>query len=316
MAGSALLSTAASGSVQANVGFERVPVTLDDGAVRLQEVSVRGTCVSASAWTGILCRAYALRTSERAATPFLENGVPVFLEIVTFRPLQAGPYPTLVFHHGSTGNGDIPSLFRETYVNEAVARSFTGRGYQVVFPQRRGRGQSDGLYDEGFEPDRSRYSCAAPLALPGIERALADADVALDHVRVRSDVVADRTWVSGHSRGGLLAIVQSARRPGAYRGVVNFVGGWLGEGCGDAASVNRATLLRGAPSPSPTLWLYAENDPFYSVPFSRGHFDAFRAAGGRGEFRVFTPQPGTNGHYFLDDATLWGAAVEAFLAAN
>ncbi len=41
----------------------------------------------------------------------------------------------------------------------------------VAFPQRRGRGQSDGLYDEGFKPDRSSYSCQEDLTLGGAERA-------------------------------------------------------------------------------------------------------------------------------------------------
>ena len=53
----------------------------------------------------------------------------------------------------------------------------------VLFAQGRGRGQSDGLYDEGFERDRSRYACRPELAIPGLDRPVADLDVVMTHVR-------------------------------------------------------------------------------------------------------------------------------------
>jgi len=56
----------------------------------------------------------------------------------------------LLFHHGSTGKGDDPSRFISTVTSPALAKFFNDRGWMVMFPQRRGRGKSDGLYDEGF----------------------------------------------------------------------------------------------------------------------------------------------------------------------
>jgi predicted acyl esterase len=88
----------------------------------------------------------------------VEAGQSVGQEVVIYTPLSAGPYPTLVFHQGSTGGGDDPSLFGQTYESEALAFYFAERGWLELFPQRRGRGRSGGLYDEGFTPDRSRYS--------------------------------------------------------------------------------------------------------------------------------------------------------------
>lgn len=260
------------------------------------------------------CEPFATKSTERAPTPFTEGGVPVTLEVVVFEPLSPGPHPLVIFHHGSTGNGDDPASFRVTTVREPAARFFATRGWAIAFPQRRGRGTSGGTYDEGFEPDRSRYSCRQELALPGVERALQDADAALEHLRRRPGIDASRILLAGHSRGGILAIAQAGRRPDAVMGAANFAGGWLGEACVDAVAVNRAVSAMGAASPHPTAWLYAAADPFYSLDHSRGNFAAFVAAGGRGEYLEYQRAPGLDGHFLVDDPGLWEADLAAFLA--
>ena len=145
-------------------------------------------CDPGSAYEGSECRVFATHSVERVPTPWTENGRPLTLELVVYRPLGVGPFPTLVFHHGSTGNGDDPALFRQTFTSETVAQAFADQGWMVLFPQRRGRGASDGVYDEGFEADRSRYSCRPALALAGLARALDDAEVVHQHVISRPDV--------------------------------------------------------------------------------------------------------------------------------
>jgi dienelactone hydrolase len=218
-----------------------------------------------------------------------------------------------MFNHGSTGNGDDPSQVRLTYTSEAVAKFFADRGWLVAFPQRRGRGDSGGLYDEGFTPDRSRYSCVAAPALAGFERALLDVDAAATYLASRSDVDGTRMLSAGTSRGGILAVVHAAQRPDLFDGAVNFVGGWLGEGCQDALAVNRQTFVRGGAFAGPTIWLYGDNDTFYSLAHSRGNFDAFIAAGGRGSFRIYTRAPTLNGHIIVNDPALWTADLDAFV---
>jgi dienelactone hydrolase len=309
----ATLATTASGSATPTIGPERLVLTLLDGSTRLDEKSVGGSCASASAWDGTRCAAFATRSTVRAPTPFTEAGLALTLEVVIFAPPGTGPFPLVVFHHGSTGNGDDPAQFRLTYTHEAVARYFAERGWMVAFPQRRGRGASDGRYDEGFTPDRSRYSCLQAPALAGLERAVGDADAAVDFLRTRPEVDAGRILAAGFSRGGLLAAVHAARRPLLFRGVVNFVGGWLGEGCVDAVAVHRAAFAEAAGSPATMTWLYGEGDPFYSVAHSQANFDAFLAGGGKGTFSVFRRAPGLSGHLIINEPQLWGAQVDALL---
>lgn len=92
---------------------------------------------------------------------------------------------------------------------------------------------------------------------------------------MRVDVDTTRMLISGTSRGAILSIAYVARRPELYLGAINFVGGRLGEGCGDFASVNRALFVAGS---------------------------AFPEAGGVGDFTVFRRDPGLNGHFIINDA--------------
>ena len=195
------------------------------------------------------------RTFERVPTPWVENGKPQTLEMVVYRPAGAGPFPTLVMNHGSTGSGDKPQLFTNTWTNPELAKVFVGK--------------SDGLYDEGFELNRSRYSCDPALTLPGMERALADLDVVMAHVLTRSDVDTSRLLIGGVSRGGILSSVYAGTRTSPFLGVLNFVGGWVGDRCPQPDTVNTVSFRRAAAFGKPVLWLYGDKDPFYSLSHSR-----------------------------------------------
>lgn len=308
------LSEQASGTVNLDLPGDFIDAVLVDGARTLDSVTFRGVCESASAWDGAVCTVYSVRLDERIPTTFLENGAPVELEVVIFKPFGSGPFPTVMFNHGSTGDGSDPSLFTVTTYSETVAKFFTDRGWMVAFPQRRGRGQSDGLYDEGFNANRTFYSCDREITLAGAERALDDLDAAVDWLRIHTDVDTTRMLVSGASRGGVLALVHAARRPDVYLGAINFVGGWLGEGCGDYAVVNRTLFEGGAMFPGESIWLYGNNDSFYSVAHSQANFDAFTISGGQASFNVYTRAQGLNGHFLTSDPHLWGTNVDAYIA--
>jgi pimeloyl-ACP methyl ester carboxylesterase len=261
----------------------------------------------------------------RVPTPWVDNEQPVTLEMVVYRPLPppaqgtaspAATWPTLVFNHGSTGRGDKPDWFKHTWVGAEVGKYFVAKGWQVVFPQRRGRGASGGLYDEGFEPDRSRYSCRQEPALAGFERAVADLDAVMDHLRRQPDVDMQRLLVGGVSRGGMLSVAYGGQYPGLFRGVLNFVGGWVGDVCRDATHINTTLSRRGAAMTQPMLWLYGEADPYYRISHSRGNFEAFTAAGGQGQFLTFEVHSGgrDGGHGLHSHPSLWQPVVERYLS--
>ena len=283
------------------------------GAERVVREPIIDDCDATSVLEEGVCRTFATLVNERIDTPFAYLGEAVTLEVLLFKPLVDGRYPTLVFHHGSTGNGSDPARFGLTFFSKTVAQYFVERGWMVAFPQRRGRGQSDGLYDEGFTPDRSGYSCDADLALGGAAHALEDLDVITDWLRNRMDVDTTRLLIGGTSRGGILAVAHVAQRPDVYRAAINFVGGWIAEGCGDHRTINRTLFVDGAAFPGPSLWLYGANDSFYSLPYSRANFNAFTVAGGMGTMIELTRSPGLNGHFIINDLELWEAVLDDFL---
>ena len=246
-------------------------------------------------------------------TGLIENRKRIRLGAVLFRPAGTGPFPLAVVNHGSTGRGNDPRLFRQTFIAPMAAEFLSARGWLIAFPQRRGRGRSDGLYDEGFNTDRAQgYTCETKRTLAGADRALKDVDAAIAALQKRPDVRPGPVLLLGQSRGGALSAAYAGRHPGKVRGVVNFVGGWIGDGCRNAITINRTLMNRGARYPRPMLWLYGRNDPFYSLDHSRGNFEAFRAAGGKGRFFGFQV-PGGNGHGVVQFPRLWAAEVDRYL---
>jgi dienelactone hydrolase len=254
---------------------------------------------------------------EISMVPVTVDGETVRLAMRIYRPATAAPVPTLVYNHGSTGRGRDPSLFVRPIDQPVLAQFFVRRGWAVVMPARRGRGGSEGLYDEGFDVDRTRgYTCDPPRSLAGAERALRDIEAAMDAILAMPFVDRDRIVIGGVSRGGILSVAYAGLRPEQVKGVINFVGGWLGTGCPTAGTVNRELFTRGARYPGDTIWLYGDEDPFYPLSHSRANFGVFQAFGGKGTFHEFAPPPGASGHGIAAYPNLWASLVEAYLKTS
>jgi dienelactone hydrolase len=242
------------------------------------------------------------------------DGEPVRLETTIDVPPGNRTFPLLVFNHGSTGRGNDPTLYRRTVVYPDVAAFFVARGYVVATPMRRGRGQSDGRYLEGLGP--YGYTCEHGPMADGIERALADIDAAVEVLAGQPYVDRSKVLLGGQSRGGILAVAYAGRRPDLVRGVVNFVGGWMGEDCAERTEINADTFARAAGRyRKPTLWIYGTDDHFYGIGHSRRNFAAFTRAGGVGEFLEIAPAKPGEGHLVIRQSTDWHSAVAAYLKA-
>ncbi|MEO8248454.1 MAG: alpha/beta hydrolase [Burkholderiales bacterium] len=302
-------------SVRLKTGSRLALRLRDDGDMEMSLWKPDPTLLSVGVLTQKPLASDYTRTIERMPTPWSKGGKAQTLEMVVYRPPGTGPFPTLVFNHGSTGRGNRPEWFKQTWISPEVARHFTSKGWQVLFPQRRGRGQSEGLYDEGFEADRAAgYSCEPDRALAGFDRAVTDLDVVMAHVRARPDVDQRRLLIGGVSRGGILAVGYAGAHPEMFEGVLNFVVGWIGDGCAHSAAINQALMKRGAAFKQPMLWLYGDQDPYYSLRHSRANFDSFIAAGGHGEFLTFAPPPDRDGHSLHSEPSVWVPAVERYLS--
>jgi pimeloyl-ACP methyl ester carboxylesterase len=248
-------------------------------------------------------------------TTLREGGKPVKLEVVIEVPAGQGPFPLLVFNHGSTSTGTEPQRFTVTWWMPSIAHFFVEKGWMVAFPQRRGRGKSDGLYDEGFAPDRTQgYSGDPARSLAGADRALDDLGAAIAALRRRPDVAVGPVLIGGQSRGGVLSVAFAGMHQEQVMGVLNFAGGWAGGWRSTAGEINGTLFRRGGMFPRPTLWLYGRGDSYYSIEHSRSNFEAFMKAGGKGEFVEFDVPDGL-GHEVIDYPNLWVEPVEKYLIA-
>lgn len=184
-----------------------------------------------------------------------------------------------------------------------------------MFPQRRGRGKSDGLYDEGFSKKREKgYSCSTDKSLAGAERALTDLEEIIEALAKRPDVKSGPILLSGVSRGGILSMAYAGRHPTQVSGVINFVGGWMGERCPNAEQINDTLFTLAANFHITTLSLNGKGDPYYSTNHTKERFQTFQTNGGEGTYLVFDV-PSGNGHALSAAYGLWSPAADAYLSA-
>jgi dienelactone hydrolase len=251
--------------------------------------------------------------SVQVPTTFVEDGQAVALELVYRKPVGPGPFPTLLFTHGSTNNGSDPREVRFTATYPELSAYLNERGWLVAILQRRGRGKSGGTYAEGWDPVLGRYACSRESADAGQLHALADIDAAYDYLARDPLVDRSRLLIGGNSRGGLLALMHAARNPSNYGGVINFVGGWSGQRCNLMDEINARALALSANFTRPTLWLYGERDPYYSSGYGSSLFSQFIAAGGKGSIHVVTYGPLRNDHLIVRTPSLWTEQLSNYL---
>ena len=252
------------------------------------------------------------RIFVRLESSIIENGLPVRLHLILNKPKGEGPFPLLVLNHGSTGRGRNPDKFRMMYHPENFMQFFVARGWMVAQPFRRGRGWSDGLYDEGFGIPRSHgYTCETGRSMAGLRRALTDIEAAMELLMARPDVDSSRIVMSGISRGGILSVAYAGQHPNEIDGVINFVGGWLGDACSTARTINHRTARMGGPFPQPMLWMYGGQDDYYSLSHSQGIFRHFKRHGGHG---TFVPFPDAT-HSLVYDPWRWRQHVNAYMTS-
>ena len=148
------------------------------------------------------------------------------------------------------------------------------RGYTLVAPSRRGRGESTGTYVEECSVYIGQCTAADQLTLGerAIREALLDTDAVIEQLILGRLVPREsKILAGGISRGGFLSLILAGERPKLVKGVINFVGGWYGvtDRLLEAENKQRmddqfARLVRAArQTRAPSIWFYAARDPLY-----------------------------------------------------
>jgi dienelactone hydrolase len=181
----------------------------------------------------------------------------------------------------------------------ALAAWLVARGFAVLVPERPGHGATGGRYleDQGG-CDEADYAKAG--------HATADSIAAvLDFMRGQSFVRQDGAVIVGHSAGAWGALALAGRNPPGVSAIIAFAPGRGGHAndlpnqvCAPHTLISAATEF-GKSARVPVTWLVAANDTYFSPALSRQIADAFRAGGGKVDFRVLAAS-GSEGHWLAE----------------
>ena len=257
---------------------------------------------------------------ERTFLTVRDNKGSYRLEALLVRPAQApGRLPIALFTHGK----NLTALENESFHADIMlpqARDFAARGWLAVAVMRRGYGASDGV--PGVSRGAAYMACGGGDLARGFEVEADDLAGALQAVSARPDADASRVLAVGQSFGGGIVLAFASRQPAGLLGVVNVSGGvWRQGSNGDVCDFDAliaAMETFGGRARVPALWLYAENDRLFSPEVVRRMHEAYVAAGGRAELKIFPPVA-KDGHALFADLTgrtKWLPALDAFLLAN
>ena len=225
------------------------------------------------------------------------------------------PYPALVLGHGRAASSKGRAALGRAQYPEA-SRWFAGLGFMVAVPTRIGYGVTGGpdIEDTG--------GCASKVYPPGYVASAAQTLTALEYLRSWKEVAKDRAVIVGQSYGGATAITVAAMNTPGVQATINFAGGGGGDPKGHPGKPCAPDRLRqmfadyGKTARIPTLWIYSENDQYMGPTHPKEWFDAFKAAGGKGEFKQFPPNGADGHHLFLQAPEWWKPKVLEFLRAN
>jgi dienelactone hydrolase len=229
------------------------------------------------------------------------DGLTYQLQTTIFRQSAPGKHPVMILNHGSTGPGIIPATYAVRGGNDEMF--FQSLGYTVVIPMCKGRGASDGpnVEENFFLPSDIQ-----------LDSAIEDLDAVIGWVRAQPDMDYEKIVLAGASRGGMLSVAYAGRFPTNVIGVINFSGGWFGEGMPGPDFNSIAFADAGRLAKVPMLWLYADHDSYYSLKYIEGQFAKFCDAGGQGELVKYDDVPG-NGHFLSQWVDRWQGKATDYL---
>jgi dienelactone hydrolase len=158
------------------------------------------------------------QTSERQQsyeTVFYSSGK-LRIEAYVFKPDGAGPFPVVIYNHGSRAGHD-----REERPFAYVGEMLRGSGYVVFVPERRGYGKSEGpSFEDVVGEDRG------PRFVARVQEETDDVLAAVEFVKTLPYADTTRMGVMGWSFGGIVSVF-AASRSAAFRAVVDQAGAAL-----------------------------------------------------------------------------------------
>ncbi|MGL6313149.1 dienelactone hydrolase family protein [Vibrio sp. WXL103] len=272
---------------------------------RIKSFTLGAVCLSAS--LGVIANDY----GQPIQIPMKDKGMlwntEIKLEATLYKPEGEGPFPTVIFNHGSTGGSK--EYARQTVNPWGLGKVLNEKNIALIVPMRRGRGNSQGRYKE-------QYTCDSKGIAQGFDYAMASLDASYQFLLKQSWVDKSKVMLVGNSRGGILSLRYASEHPDSFTGVINFSGGWVDDTCASGGiSPNEAIFAAAGSTLSiPTLFIYGRNDSFYADQTIEKFVSSYKNAGGSLDFKFYKLGEGVSGHdIFYKYYHLWSGVVGQYL---
>jgi dienelactone hydrolase len=228
------------------------------------------------------------------------------IEAYLYRPAGAGPFPVIIYNHGSRDGYE-----RAERPFEYIGSLLTAAGYAVLVPERRGYGKSDG---ETF-----RDEVGADHGARFIGRLKAESDdvlAAIEYLKTVPSVDMSRVGMMGWSFGGIVSVFAASRSERIFA-VVDQAGGSLS--WSRSRELQSALPRAAAGIRVPILCMAAANDA--TTDSVRSVCDAAKSSGASASVTIFPaftpPHPAANiapGHliFSAQGVSHWGQEVVTF----
>jgi carboxymethylenebutenolidase len=258
---------------------------------------------------GLLLVSSSARTVTASETVTFNSGDKVLHGLI-YKPAGAGPFPAVLYNHGSA-----PGLLNNQAF-DLIGPMFAARGWVFFAPYRRGQGLSSDAGPYVVDEIRAaRVHGGEALAAQTMVRLLSteqlqDQMAALTWLNTQAFVRGTQIAVAGNSFGGVEAVLGVER--GGYCAAVDASGG--AESWEKAPGLRQVMQRAAQLSKAPILFFQAEND--YSLAPSRTLYAAMKAVNKPTKLKIY-PAYGDSteaGHSFAyTGASIWIADVVRFL---
>jgi pimeloyl-ACP methyl ester carboxylesterase len=232
------------------------------------------------------------------------------------RPEGGGPAKLAILNHGSPPSADTRPKMQPTSCAHETTQWFLERGFVVVYPMRRGYGETGGRWMEDYDGCRG-----TPNYRRGGLTTADDIEAAVAYGQTLPFVRKEATLVVGQSAGGWGTVALASRNPANVAAIVDFAGGRGGHyenrpnnNCRPDVLVETAGDF-GRTARRPMLWVFTPNDSYFAPAISRAMHEAFVRNGGIAQFEMLPPF-GRDGHSLFFGAggsREWGPVVERYL---
>ncbi len=187
------------------------------------------------------------------------------LQAWLWRPAGPGPFPALVYNHGSEKDPMVGT-------GSQIGTFFVSHGYAVLFPYRRGAGKSEGrFWSDGTDnlPDDEEE----PITIARLVEDSDDVVTAIEWLRGQPWIARDDISVGGCSFGGIETLFTAERPVPGLRAALDFAGAAMS--WDDSPRLRERMLSAVEHARVPIFFLQAEND--YNTAPSKVLSEAMRA---------------------------------------